>query len=536
MSPVAMDEPQLADSVQEHAPAVAALPPEVAKHVVQGTSTLGAAIFVERGASFLANVLSARLAGASIFGAYSLGITTANNISTYAAGGIGTTATRFSGKYPYGGGSYRVFAQVMATISLLSAALAALALTLGAGPIARLLHKPDLAGLLQWAGITAAGMVLLECARGFFVGQRRLVALAALSVLVGAGMLGALPLIAMTHRPAAMVISHGVVTLTSVALCCALAARLHLLPPAGTSSAVSFPMLLREVWSYGLIQLSGLVSANLAGWWITALVARGDPSLVQIGFFAIASQLRNLIGLIPSLLTEGSFAVMASPGEDGDSVSRRVMSLCTFAATSVSLLIAAVTAIVAPLLLRLLYGRTYEAAALCVSVAVGVAVVQMGNAPPSARLSVVSIRFTAVINTVWALFTAAVGTFLMFRGGSAAEAMAVFMAAHIVIAAMVLVMLERRDRLPRGMVQLFVVSTVATVLLAILAVWRSNRSDLQVQITGLMLAITVASAAWLFLLGRRRGWLPSREMLISLRRRGRVLLGGLFSRKSGGAA
>ncbi len=517
------------DSVD--AVSTSALPPGVAKHVVRGTSTLGAAVFVERGASFLANVLAARLAGASVFGAYSLGITTANNISTYAAGGIGTTATRFSGKYPYDDGNYRVFAQVMATISLASAALAAIALCLGAGPIARLLHKPDLAGLLQWAGITAAGMVLLECARGFFVGQRRLLALAALSLLVGLGMLGVLPAMALTHRPAAMVISQGVVTLTAVALCCALAARLHLLPSAHAVSKVPFLALLREVWSYGLIQLSGLVSANVAGWWVTALIARADPTLVQISFFAIASQLRNLIGLIPSLLTEGSFAVMASGDVEGQHVPRKVMALCTYASTAVSFLIAALAMIVAPIMLQLVYGRPYTLAASAVSTGVAVAVVQMGNAPPSARLSVVSIRSTAVVNTIWALFTASIGTLVMLRGGSAASAMAVFLAAHIAIAIMVLVVLHRKDSLPDGMIPLFAVSSVGIVLLAGLTTYRAQNVAHQGNATAMMCALTGASVACLYLLGRRHAWLPSKAMVHGLLRRAAVFPKALFFRQ-----
>ena len=530
MSSSLIEEPQLANAGLDDANVSASLPQGVAKHVVRGTSTLGAAVFVERGASFLANVLAARLAGASVFGAYSLGITTANNISTYAAGGIGTTATRFSGKYPYDGGSYRVFAQVMATISLISAALAAIALCFGAGPIARLLHKPDLAVLLQWAGITAAGMVLLECARGFFVGQRRLLALAALSLLVGLGMLGVLPAMALTHRPAAMVISQGAVTLTAVTLCCAMAARLHLLPPAHVLSKVRFVPLLREVWSYGLIQLSGLVSANVAGWWVTALIARADPSLVQISFFAIASQLRNLIGLIPSLLTEGSFAVMASNDEDSQHVPRRVMALCTYASTTVAFLIAALAVIVAPLVLQIMYGRSYTLAALAVSTGVAVAVVQMGNAPPSARLSVVSIRSTAVLNTIWAVFTAAVGTLVMMRGGSAASAMAVFLAAHIVIAIMVLFVLYRNDNLPSGMIQLFVVSSASIVMLVALATYRALNSANQLRATAIMCALTLASAAWLYRLGKRHAWLPSREMVHKLLQRAAVFPRRMFTR------
>ena len=531
MSPSLIEEPQLADDGLDAASA-APLPASVAKHVVRGTSTLGAAVFVERGASFLANVLAARLAGASVFGAYSLGITTANNISTYAAGGIGTTATRFSGKYPYDDGNYTVFAQVMATISLASAALAAIALCLGAGPIARLLHKPDLAGLLQWAGITAAGMVLLECARGFFVGQRRLLALAVLSLLVGLGMLGILPAMALTHRPAAMVISQGAVTLTAVALCCVLAARLNLLPPVHAIARVKFLPLLKEVWSYGLIQLSGLVSANVAGWWVTALIARADPSLVQISFFAIASQLRNLIGLIPSLLTEGSFAMMATGDVDSQHVPRRVMALCTYASTAVSFLIAALAMIVAPLVLQLMYGRSYTMAALAVSTGVAVAVVQMGNAPPSARLSVVSIRSTATVNTIWAIFTAGVGTLVMMRGGSAASAMAVFLAAHIVIAIIVLVVLSRKDSLPAGMVQLFTVSSAGIVLLVMSATYRAHNAAGQVRATAMMCVLTLVATAWLYQLGKRHGWLPSREMVHGLLQRAAVFPKRLFFRNN----
>ncbi len=514
-----LEEPGSLEQPTDPAPVPVPLSSDVAKHVVQGTSTLGAAVFVERGASFLANVLSARLGGAHVFGAYSLGITTANNISTYAAGGIGTTATRFSGKYPYEGGSYRVFAQVMATISLLSAALAALALTLGAGPIAHLLRAENLTGLLRWAGITAAGMVLLECARGFFVGQRRLLALAALSVLVGVGMIGSLPLVALTHRPVLMVISHGAVTLTSVALCCMLGKKLQLLTPSNTHASIPFGTLLREVWSYGLIQLSGLVSANVAGWWITALVARGDASLLQISFFAVASQLRNLIGLFPALLTEGSFAAMATPDDSTDSVPQRVMALCTYASTVVSFIIAALVAVAAPLVLHLMYGKSYTMAALAVSVGVGVAVIQMGNAPPSARLSVVSIRSTALVNTVWAIFTAVVGTLLLLHGGTAAGAMAVFMAAHVVIAAMVLIALHRRDRIPAGLVELFLVSTGATVALSLLAAYRAHHVNLTGRITALMAAVALAAGLWMYRLGKAQQWLPSRAMMQALTRR-----------------
>ncbi len=64
--------------------------------------------------SFLANIAAARLGGAHVFGAYSVAMTTANNVASYAGAGIGTTANRFSGEYPYGGGGYRGLLRTLA--------------------------------------------------------------------------------------------------------------------------------------------------------------------------------------------------------------------------------------------------------------------------------------------------------------------------------------------------------------------------------------------------------------------------------------
>src|ERR1039457_3343765 len=95
-------DPASEQTMPPDAPEGAQVPAHVAKRLIGGTSTLGTSICVERGFGFLANILAARLGGASTFGAYSLAITAANNMSTSAAAGIGSTAARFSGKYPLG--------------------------------------------------------------------------------------------------------------------------------------------------------------------------------------------------------------------------------------------------------------------------------------------------------------------------------------------------------------------------------------------------------------------------------------------------
>ncbi len=487
-----------------------ALPAHVTKHLISGTSAYGASVAMERGAGFLANILAARLGGAPTFGAYSLAINTATNISTYAAGGIGATAARFSGKYPQGSAGYPSLMRALAIVSLVSATIAALGLWLGAGPIAHLLGKESFVTLLRCAWISAAGVVLLECARGFFVGQRFVAALLSMSLTVGAGMVFLLPYAAHRQSPKTMIELQGGIALAAVGLCCLLGRQFGWMQ-AGTSGPVlPLQTVLREVWSFGLVQLTGLIGTSLAGYWTTALVARGDRTLVQVSFFTIASQMRNLVSLPPSLLTEGSYAVMADPTHEASQTPQRVMALCTFAALSVSVLLGALGIVLVPWALTALYGRTYTAAGAAVAVALATAVAHMGTAPAAARLSIVSIRATATINTIWAFFVATAATLFMMQGGTAWRAMAIFFCAHILASGIALGILRQRDHLPAGLIPLSAFSALSVALLAAMSLWRGVHGH-TATVTTLMLLLTVGTTAGLYSFGRRYHWLPPRS-------------------------
>ena len=491
-------------------PVATRVPGHVMRHVLHGTAALGLGITIERGMGFAANVLAARFGGSAVFGAYSLAITTANNISTYAAGGIGSTAARFSGKYAYGTASYGTLARVLAVVSVISAVVAAGGLWLGAGPLSHLLHKESLVGLLRWAAVSAAGIIVLECARGFFVGQRRLAALVLLSLLVGVGMILLVPMAALARNPVRMIVTQGLITTCAVGVCLALARPLGLIGPA--VGRVALGPMLREVWGFGFVQLTGLVGVNLAGWWLTTLIARADTTLVQMGFFAIASQMRNIVALGPSLLTEGSYASMAS-GDEESRTPQHLMALCGFASTAVALGLAAVGIVLVPWLLRLLYGGGYGAAGLVVSLGLAVAIPHMGGAPAAARLSIVSIKAAGVINTVWAVCVAGTATVFLLHGGSAAGGMGIYLGAHVLSGMLVMGVLGRRGELPRGTLGVFLLGVGSSVSLAGLAYVRAVRGDVAGVATLGMVGVLVLAVGVLVGLGGRYGWLPDRAVL-----------------------
>lgn len=480
---------------------------EVTRHLVGGTSALGISVAVERGVGLLANILAARLGGKAVFGAYSFAIGTANQISMYAAGGIGATATRFSGKYPHASAGYPTLRRALVVVSLVSAALAAVALWLGAAPIAHLVGKPSLTGLLRWAALSSVGIILLECARGFFVGQRHLLALLALSLIVGLGMVTLLPTMAHRHDPRAMLVAQGAVAISAVLVCMLCAKKLGLQLAPGRMPASPLGPMLREVWTFGGIQLGSLVASNLSGWWLSAVVARNDASLVQISFLTIANQLRNLVALAPALLTEGSYAVMADPRHEESQTPQRVMALCSYASIAVSLMLALLGMTVIPWLLTLMYGKSYAGAATTIALALATAVAHMGNAPAAARLTIVSLRATAVINTIWAVFVASAATLLLVRGGDAWEAMAVYLLAHIVSSLLVLLTLRRKDNLPAGMIGVTVLALASVSVGSGMAMFRTRQPAHLGATTGAMFLLCALASAALWALGKRHSTL-----------------------------
>ena len=493
-----------------------------AKNLVGGTSALGLGIIIERGFGFLSNLLAARLGGASTFGSYSLAITTANNISAYAAGGIGSTAIRFSGKYSRESAGYATLTRVLLIISLVSAGIAAVGLWAGANPIAHLLGKDSLASLLKWAALSAAGMILLECCRGFLVGQRRLGAILLLSSVVGIGMLALLPA-ASRVGPIRMVVSQGCIALGAVVLCLFLYRPLGLAPMVQPDAAEPLGPMLHSVWSFGFVQLAGLIGMNAAGWWLTSLVAKSDTSMVQMGFFAIAHQLRNIVALAPSLLTESGLAVMAQAESDQRNTPDQVMAVCTFAAIFGSLLLAGLGIVVVPWALPLLYGKSYAGASAATAIALATAVIHMGSAPASARLSIASIKLTGIINTVWAVAVAVSATvFLLWEknapGVGAWKGALIYLAAHLISAGLVLFSLSRRNRLPNGINSTFLLGAACVLALTGLAFLRNLRPEAMLPTSLAMLAVCLSALAILLRIGNHHRWVPTAAMLKAILR------------------
>jgi O-antigen/teichoic acid export membrane protein len=475
-------------------------PRSLMSSLLTGMGALGLSLGCERGASFVANVLAARLAGAASFGAYSLALTTANNVATYAGAGIGTTANRFVGQFPEGTAGYRKLLRALALIATVSATIAAAFLWAGAAPLARgLLHNSSLAGPLKVAALSAAGMILLECCRGLLIGQRSHRLMVALSGMVGAGLLLAIPATA-RFGASAMLAGQACAVTAAVAVCAFLIFRSlgpHVFAAADTEAGPS----VWRVWRFGLVQLGEIVGLNAAGWWVAALVARSDASLQQMAFFAIANQLRNVSTLVPSLVGQTSFAMLTEESGASFGGSDRVFAVSSMIASLLATICAGSALAILPLVFRYLYGSAYQGAGLASALAIIIVVIHMGTAPAASRITILSLRVSGIINLFWAALVFALGSGFVSRGGAAAAA-ASFLAAHVVSMLLVLFWLRTRGALPAAVVAVSGVNFgIASIFLGL--TWLRHSNTIAVAPTSILyIAITAAGAAAVWQTGR----------------------------------
>lgn len=476
--------------------------------LLTGMWALGVSLGFERGASFLSNVLAARMAGPGAFGAYSLALTTANNVAGYAGAGIGTTANRFVGQYPMGTHGYRSLLRVLTVVSIASAAIAALLLWVGASPLARvLLRNAKLSGPLKIAALSAAGFILLECCRGLLIGQRSFSTLLLLSLMVGAGLVVVVP---STARFGALPMLGGqaAAVLLAVLVVCWLIYRRAGSRPFLAVNGGSGPSVW-GVWRFGLIQLSGVMGLNAAGWWVASLVARGDPSLTQMAFYAIASQLRNVATLVPSLVGQTSFAMLTDEGGMDFGGSDRVLAVSSVFASLLGALCAGAAVAVLPWVLRYLYGSAYRGAELASSIAIATVLIHMGSAPAAYRLTIVSLRITGIVNLFWAVLVLASGSWFV-PGGGAVAAVASFFAAHVVSMILVLIWLRRRRVLPPIVIGLSALNLLIASGLLGLSWLRASNGLHPAPAAAACLALTGAAVCYLWRVGQSRGFLSSR--------------------------
>jgi len=476
--------------------------------ILYGSATLGLAVGLERVLGFTSGVLAARIAGPQTFGAYSMVLATAGTIAAYAGAGIGTTATRFSGQYKPETAGYRKFILALVVIALTSAVAAALLMFAGAGPLARwILRNEGLVSFLRIAAASSAAIVLLECCRGFLLGQQKFQALLIIAAVSGFGLVFVLPFTARISA-GAMIGGQAIVSLVCVVIVLTLSPRFGLRPQAEETSDAGPGI--RPVFTFGLVQFAAFAGVSIASWWIASLVARSDVTLTQMGLYAIANQFRGLAVLAPGLCAQVGYSLLTDESGSEYGGAQRVMLTNSFLGGSLATLAAGSGIIMAPWLLAIVYGKSFSGAEAAIVILLATGIIHMSGMAASQRLSIVGLRAIGIINTVWAIMTVTLGIWLVPKAGATGAALA-FLISHTLAQVLVIVVLARLNELPDGFLPLYGVNTVGGLGLAALGYWRAfetNRGPMTIAIAALAILIL----GFISYIGRRSGCLPELKL------------------------
>lgn len=474
--------------------------------LAQGGATLGFAVVLERGFGFLANLLAARVAGPHSFGAYSVVLATAGTVANYAGAGIGSTANRFSGQYPFSSKSYGGFLRTIILVSVCSALLAAALMLAGAGPLARvLLRNEGLVGVLRIAALSAGALILFECCRGLLVGQQRFQALILLSIVSGFGMLLVLPLTAHVGA-AAMIGGHAGVAFLAIAVCALFSRRLGIVPATRGTEEEHGPRL-HTILMFGLVQFGAVIGINIASWCIASLVARADASLLQMGIYAVASQFRGLASILPGMLSQVTYPLLTAKSGRQYGGADRVVLVNTYLSTSLTITFVGLTVLFLPWILLHLYGQSYIGAEVPTVLLLATAIIHMGITAPANRLSIVNLRALGVINGLWAIAVVLLGIWLVPVYGATGAA-AAFFVGHLFSQLAVLLALKYVGTLPGGLLRLSLTGMLGAIMFASLAYFRAVQPLYKNFITGALLGCLLVLILTLMHFGLKQGWLP----------------------------
>jgi len=434
-----------------------------------GWTTLGT--LIGNGLTFIAMIFVARIVGRDRFGELGILQSTVVMFQVFASVGLGMTAMKHVAEYrasePARAGHVIAISDLVA---LISGSLAALVvIVLAPWLAARVLVRAGMAVLLRIAAVTIGLSALTGAMNGSLAGMEEFRSIAIINFVGG---LAGFPLILAgawwngTVGVALAMATQALLTCVLVSLTARRKARRHHIP-ISLRNATEWPVL----WRFSLpAMLSGIMVAP-AEWLCTAMLVR-HGGYSQMGYYAVATQWRNVLMFLPAMIVQSALPVLASVKSAHGPDSEEFRRLTLVSQSAIMLLILPVATLLMFLSREIL--RLYGAAFLSgstVLVAVGfmVAIQSTGVGLGPAIEAWGAMWATATFQLCWAISYVLLSWLAVDRLGAAALPFAAG-TAHMVL--MCLNVVYFHGKLPHGIgiriaKAMFAATAAATLCLSV---------------------------------------------------------------------
>ncbi len=426
----------------------AAAPPDSQlRQLLSGTAWSAGGSLLGRLFGFIGTIIGARLLGVSGFGAFSFVQSTVSVVNAYAGMGVGTTATRFVAAQGDDQSAARRVSIKLVGFGFVAAAVAAVAVGAAAPWIAAvLLKRPELAGAVRAAAFLVLAGVAWESVQGALSGYREFARIALCTAVAGIVGLIAIVLLTPAFRLPGFIIAQACASLAAVGVGVIMLTRRWGSPAAQSGSEGER---LGAMLRFGAVFLASNAILAPVMWLVAWRLAALPNGLEGLGFWGASHQLKNIVALLPGLVSQVALPLLAF--HSGQSGQRDFRSTLRF-----SVLVSGVAVLPLGILLMLfaepllsLFGADFRAGAALACAVIAGSICHLFAMPIVHALTIGNVNLMAMVNLIWAGVLLAVVWSLAPALGALAAGLGWF-AAHAGSLALTAILVRRQDGIDRA--------------------------------------------------------------------------------------
>ena len=442
----------------------AAPPASQARQILSGTAWSAGGTLAGRLFGFIGTIIGARLLGVAGFGAFSFVQSTVSVVTAYAGMGVGTTATRFVAAQGDNLSAARSVSLKLIGFGVIAAALAAIAVGAAAPWIAgNLLHRPELSGAVRAASLLVLAGVAWESIQGTLSGYREFARIALCTAVAGIAGLIAIVLLTPALKLPGFILAQAIASLAAIAVGLVVLARRWRAAGAGTpADGERLGVMLR----FGAVFLASNAILAPVMWLVAWRLSQLPNGLEGLGYWGAAHQLKNIVALLPGLVSQVALPLLAfhSSGNGRTEFRQTLRSSVLISGVAVLPLGILLMLLSSPLLS--LFGADFRGGTGLAQAVIAGSVCHLFAMPIVHALTIGNVNLTAMVNLIWAGVILAAVWYLLPTYGALAAGLGWF-AAHAGSMMLTAWLVSRQGGIDRPtLVDISVVFALAAIALA----------------------------------------------------------------------
>lgn len=405
----------------------AARPASQVRQILSGTAWSAGGTLAGRLFGFIGTIIGARLLGVAGFGAFSFVQSTVSVVNAYAGMGVGTTATRFVAAQGDDQSAARSVSLKLIGFGVIAAALAAIAVGAAAPWIAgNLLNRPELSGAVRAASLLVLAGVAWESIQGSLSGYREFARIALCTAAAGIAGLIAIVLLTPALKLPGFILAQAIASLVAIAVGLELLRRRWRAARAGGhTEGERLGVMLR----FGAVFLASNAILAPVMWLVAWRLSQLPNGLEGLGYWGAAHQLKNIVALLPGLVSQVALPLLAFHSSGGGRTEFRDTLRSSVLISGVAVLPLGILLMLLSAPLLSLFGADFRGGAGLAQAVIAGSVCHLFAMPVVHALTIGNVNLTAAVNLIWAGVILAVVWLLLPTYGALAAGIG-WVAAH----------------------------------------------------------------------------------------------------------